>query len=52
VTRAQQGASTISARAARNVTTLSHLNILNNALLVARSCAYDETDRVCIPVPY
>ncbi len=32
--------------------TLSHLNILNNALLVARSCAYDETDRVCIPVPY
>jgi fatty-acyl-CoA synthase len=32
--------------------TLSHLNILNNALLVGRACAYDETDRVCIPVPY
>ena len=32
--------------------TLSHLNILNNALLVGAQCAYDETDRVCIPVPY
>jgi fatty-acyl-CoA synthase len=32
--------------------TLSHLNILNNALLVGQALAYDETDRVCIPVPY
>ena len=31
--------------------TLSHHGILNNALLVARACAYDETDRICIPVP-
>jgi len=32
--------------------TLSHLNILNNAVAVGQACAYDETDRVCIPVPY
>jgi fatty-acyl-CoA synthase len=32
--------------------TLSHRNILNNALLVGASCDYDETDRVCIPVPF
>jgi fatty-acyl-CoA synthase len=32
--------------------TLSHFNILNDALLVGEACAYDETDRVCIPVPY
>jgi len=31
--------------------TLSHHSILNNALLVAGACAYDETDRICIPVP-
>ncbi len=32
--------------------TLSHRNILNNGLLVGASCGYDETDRVCIPVPF
>ena len=32
--------------------TLSHRNILNNASLVGQMCAYDETDRVCIPVPF
>lgn len=32
--------------------TLSHRNILNNANLVGAACAYDETDRVCIPVPF
>ncbi len=32
--------------------TLSHVNILNNAKLVGQACSYDETDRVCIPVPY
>lgn len=32
--------------------TLSHRNILNNALAVASSCGYDETDRVGIPVPF
>lgn len=32
--------------------TLSHRSILNDALLVGEACAYDETDRVCIPVPF
>ncbi len=32
--------------------TLSHANIVNNALLVGRSCAFDHTDRLCIPVPF
>ncbi len=32
--------------------TLSHNNILNNASFVGSKCAYDETDRVCIPVPF
>ena len=32
--------------------TLSHRNILNNAKLVGEACGYDETDRVCIPMPF
>ncbi|GLZ55145.1 AMP-binding protein [Actinomycetospora sp. NBRC 106378] len=32
--------------------TLSHHNILNNGYFVGRMCGYDETDRVCIPVPF
>ena len=32
--------------------TLSHRNILNNAKLVGDACGYDESDRVCIPVPF
>ena len=32
--------------------TLSHRSILNDALLVGQACAYDEHDRVCIPVPF
>lgn len=32
--------------------TLTHHNILNNAYFIGRSLAYDETDRVCIPVPF
>lgn len=32
--------------------TLSHRSILNDAFLVGQACAYDETDRVCIPVPF
>jgi fatty-acyl-CoA synthase len=32
--------------------TLSHHNILNNAFFVGEGCAYDEDDRVCIPVPF
>jgi fatty-acyl-CoA synthase len=32
--------------------TLSHHNILNNAFFVGEGCAYDEHDRVCIPVPF
>jgi fatty-acyl-CoA synthase len=32
--------------------TLSHHNILNNAYFVGEGCGYDETDRVCIPVPF
>ncbi|MCE2527146.1 MAG: AMP-binding protein [Actinomycetia bacterium] len=31
--------------------TLSHSNILNNALFIGEACAYTEIDRVCIPVP-
>ena len=31
--------------------TLSHSNILNNALFIGEACAYTESDRVCIPVP-
>jgi fatty-acyl-CoA synthase len=32
--------------------TLSHRNILNNGFLVGEGCRYDETDRICIPVPF
>ena len=32
--------------------TLSHHNILNNGYFVGQGCDYDETDRVCIPVPF
>src|SRR4051794_13834959 len=32
--------------------TLSHHNILNNGYFVGEGCDYDETDRVCIPVPF
>lgn len=32
--------------------TLSHKSILNNAQFVGLMCDYDETDRVCIPVPF
>jgi len=32
--------------------TLSHHNILNNAWMIAQILGYDETDRVCIPVPF
>ena len=32
--------------------TLSHHGILNNALMIAAACDYDENDRVCIPVPF
>ncbi|MFF0222096.1 AMP-binding protein [Streptomyces sp. NPDC004629] len=32
--------------------TLSHHNILNNGYFVGESIAYDEQDRICIPVPY
>jgi fatty-acyl-CoA synthase len=32
--------------------TLSHHNILNNGYFVGEGCGYDETDRVCIPVPF
>ncbi|KAI7846029.1 hypothetical protein COHA_000566 [Chlorella ohadii] len=31
--------------------TLSHRNIVNNALHVGQGCKYTEADRVCIPVP-
>jgi fatty-acyl-CoA synthase len=31
--------------------TLTHHNILNNALLLGRTLGYSEADRVCIPVP-
>jgi len=32
--------------------TLSHRAILNNARMVGDACAYDENDRVAIPVPF
>ena len=32
--------------------TLSHRSILNNARFVGDACAYDENDRICIPVPF
>ncbi|HET9733230.1 MAG TPA: AMP-binding protein [Acidimicrobiales bacterium] len=32
--------------------TLSHHNILNNALFVAELLGYTEADRICVPVPY
>ena len=32
--------------------TLSHRNILNDALLVAEACMHTVADRVCIPVPF
>jgi fatty-acyl-CoA synthase len=32
--------------------TLSHHNILNNALFIGDGCRYTEQDRVCIPVPF
>ncbi|WP_007023173.1 AMP-binding protein [Saccharomonospora iraqiensis] len=32
--------------------TLSHHNILNNGFSVGELCGYDETDRICLPVPF
>jgi fatty-acyl-CoA synthase len=32
--------------------TLSHHNILNNALFIGEGCRYTAADRVCIPVPF
>jgi len=32
--------------------TLSHHNIVNNALLVARSMRFTHRDRLCVPVPF
>ncbi|WP_338687727.1 AMP-binding protein [Streptomyces acidiscabies] len=32
--------------------TLSHHNILNNGYFVGESLAYDEQDRICVPVPF
>ncbi|NGN63522.1 AMP-binding protein [Streptomyces sp. A7024] len=32
--------------------TLSHHNILNNGYFVGETIAYDESDRICIPVPF
>ncbi|HET9899155.1 MAG TPA: AMP-binding protein [Streptosporangiaceae bacterium] len=32
--------------------TLSHHNILNNALFIGQGCGYTQQDRVCIPVPF
>ncbi|MFL6099589.1 MAG: AMP-binding protein [Actinomycetales bacterium] len=32
--------------------TLSHHNILNNGFFVAELIGYDESDRVCLPVPF
>ncbi|MDP9221603.1 MAG: AMP-binding protein [Actinomycetota bacterium] len=32
--------------------TLSHHNILNNGFFVAELVSYDESDRVCLPVPF
>ena len=32
--------------------TLTHRNILNNGYLVGEMLGYDESDRICIPVPF
>ena len=32
--------------------TLSHHNILNNGFFVGELVSYDETDRICLPVPF
>ena len=32
--------------------TLSHHNVLNNGYFIARTLAYSELDRVCVPVPF
>ncbi len=32
--------------------TLSHHNILNNGFFVGELMGYDETDRICVPVPF
>src|SRR6266571_4127902 len=32
--------------------TLSHHNILNNALFIGEGCRYTVQDRVCVPVPF
>ncbi len=32
--------------------TLTHRNILNNGFFVGETCRFDETDRICIPVPF
>ena len=32
--------------------TLSHHSIVNNGFFVGELCGYDETDRVCVPVPF
>jgi fatty-acyl-CoA synthase len=32
--------------------TLTHHNILNNGFFVGEGCGIDETDRICVPVPY
>ncbi|OJU80568.1 MAG: AMP-binding protein [Solirubrobacterales bacterium 70-9] len=32
--------------------TLSHRNILNNGWFTGAGCGYEESDRVCIPVPF
>src|SRR5207302_10409862 len=32
--------------------TLSHHNILNNGFFIGETLGYDETDSVCLPVPF
>ena len=32
--------------------TLTHRNLLNNGYFVGEYCGYNETDRLCIPVPF
>ncbi len=32
--------------------TLSHHNLANNGFFVGEVCGYDETDRICVPVPF
>lgn len=32
--------------------TLTHRNILNNGYFVGELCGYNESDRVCVPVPF